>query len=318
MPKVSVVLNAHNGEPWIDECIQSVLAQTLADFEFIIVDDGSTDGTWAKINTYQDSRIRAYTQENRGIAATANRGVSLARSTYIARIDQDDVMRPTRLEREFEFLQANPDVALVCTYAQLIYENTLSTNEYRAPLSPTALRLRIVFENPIVQPTVMMRTEVVRALGGYNEDHAFFPADDFELWTRMSRQHKLVTLPEALTRYRIRPESPSHKMRTVAHNVLISANSLHWFLAEESTYAECHSLAAIFHRMKDDIPPLPLKRALHMFDRVTAIIAGDRHTWDKEVKSVYALQRRMIFFHHILRKKPGRWLAQHVSALMLR
>jgi glycosyltransferase involved in cell wall biosynthesis len=318
VPKVSVVLNAYNGDPWIDECIQSVLAQTMGDFEFIVIDDGSTDGTWAKINSYKDSRMRAFTQENRGISATANRGVSLAKADYIARIDHDDVMMPTRLERELAYLQDHPDVALVCTYAQLIYENELSADLYRAPVSSPALRLRLVFENPVVQPTVMMRTDVVRKLGGYNEDPAFFPADDFELWTRMAFEHNLVTIPEALSRYRIRPSSASHQMRTVNHNVLISANSLHRFLRTESTYQECTSLAAIFHRLAGEIAPLGLQRALAMFDRVTDMIAGPKQSWDHEVKSVYGLQRRMIFFHHILRKPPGLWFAQHVPALRLR
>jgi len=318
IPKVSVVLNAYNGTPWIDECIQSILAQTMRDFELIVIDDGSTDGTFAKIKSYNDPRIRALTQENRGIAATANRGVSLARAPYIARIDQDDVMMPARLEREFAFLEANPDVAMVCTYAQLIYENTLSNDMFRAPVSSRALRLRLVFENPVVQPTIMMRADVFRKLGGYNEGKEFYPADDFELWTRIAYQHKVATIPEALSRYRVRPSSPSHSMRTVNHNVLISANSLHRFLKDEATYDECNSLAAIFHRLSGEIKHLGMKRALAMFDRVTDMIAGPRATWDKEVHQVYNLQRRMIFFHHVLRRKPGIWFAQNIPALRLR
>ena len=119
-PKVSVVINAYSGDAWIDECITSILAQTMTEFELIIVNDGSTDGTWEKIHSYKDPRIRAVTQENRGIAPSANRGVGLARAPYVARIDQDDVMMPTRLAKQFAFLEANPDIALVCTYAQLI------------------------------------------------------------------------------------------------------------------------------------------------------------------------------------------------------
>ncbi len=317
-PKVSVVINAYNGDAWIDECIMSILAQTMTEFELIIVNDGSTDGTWEKIHSYKDPRIRAVSQENRGIAPSANRGVGLARAAYVARIDQDDVMMPTRLAKQFAFLEANPDIALVCTYAQLIYVDKLSEDLYRAPISPRALRLRLVFECPIVQPSVMFRTDVVRALGGYNESKLFYPADDFELWSRIARQHNLTTIPEALTRYRIRPESPSHSMRSVKHNVLISSNFLHWLLKDECTAAECTSLASIFHRLAGDIAPLKLGRALWMFDRVADLIAGPRSSWDDEVKSVYGLQRRMIFFHHLLRRKGLRSLVQPISKLALR
>ena len=318
IPKVSVVLSAYNGDPWLDECIKSILGQTFTDFELIITDDGSTDGTWAKINSYKDARIRTLKQENRGIAVTANRGVGLARAAYVARIDQDDVMMPQRLQREFDFLEANPDVALVCTYAQLIYDRKLSSDMFCAPLSSKALHLRLVFECPVVQPSVMFRTRVFHSLGGYNEGKQFFPADDFELWTRMSHEYKLKCLPEALTQYRIRPSSPSHSMQTVDHNILIAANSLHWYLKDAFTYEVCHSLAAIFHRSAKTPSALLLKTALHMFDQVTNIIAGPSQTWDKETSQIYNLQRRMIFFHHLLRRPMFRFFIQRIPALRLR
>jgi glycosyltransferase involved in cell wall biosynthesis len=318
IPKVSVVLNAYDGDPWIDECIQSILGQTFQDFELIIIDDGSRDGTWGRINAYKDDRIRPFKQENRGIASTANRGVGLARAPYVARIDQDDVMMPTRLEREFAYLEANPNVALICTYALLIYDRTLSTDMYRAPLSSTALALRLVFECPIVQPSVMFRTDVFRELGGYDEDKRIHGADDFDLWTRMAHDHKLICLAEPLTRYRVRPESVSQGNKSIDHNVLISERSLHRYLAGTFTEGECHSLAAIFHRSVKTVPPLELAKALQMFDQVTDVIAGPRQGWDKETAQVYGLQRRMIFFHHILRHRIFHPLIQRIPALRLR
>lgn len=317
-PKVSIVLNAYNGDPWIDECIRSVLGQTFEDFELIIIDDGSKDGTWDRINAYEDDRIRTFRQENRGIAATANRGVGLARAAYVARIDQDDVMMPTRLERQFAYLESNPEVALVCTYAQLIYDRTISGDLYRAPLSSKALHLRLVFECPIVQPSVVFRTDVFRKLGGYDEDKRIHGADDFELWTRMAHDHKLKCLAEPLTRYRVRPESVSQSNKSIDHNLLISERSLHRYLAGTFTEGECHSLAAIFHRSAKPVQPLKLGKALRMFDQVTDIIAGPRLSWDKETVQVYGLQRRMIFFHHILRYRLFHPLIQRIPKLRLR
>lgn len=318
VPKVSIVLSAYNGDPWIDECIQSILGQTFEDFELIIIDDGSTDGTWGRINAYKDDRIRTFKQENCGIAAAANRGVGYARAPYVARIDQDDVMMPTRLEREFAYLETNPHVALVCTYAQLIYDRIISNDLYRAPLSSKTLHLRLVFECPVVQPSVMFRTDVFRKLGGYDEDKRIYGADDFDLWTRMAKDHKLKCLAEPLTRYRVRPASFSHSNKSIDHNVLISERSLHRYLARTFTEGECHSLAAIFHRSAKPVPPLKLGKALQMFDQVTDIIAGPRKDWDKETAQVYGLQRRMIFFHHILRHHLLRPFIQRIPALRLR
>ena len=318
IPRVSVVLSAYNGEQWIDECIQSVLGQTLKDFELIITDDGSKDGTWAHINTYKDPRIRAFRQENRGIAATANRGIGFARAAYIARIDQDDVMLPERLQREFDYLEAHPDVALVCTYAQLIHDRAISTEMYRAPLSSTALALRLVFECPIVQPSVVFRTDVFRRLGGYDEDKRIHGADDFDTWTRMAMDHKLKCLAEPLTRYRLHQKNFSSAVTSVDHNILISERSLKRYLGDSATIAECHALAAIFHRDAKLVPPLSRRRALDMFDQVTAIIAGPDTTWDKETREVYNLQRRMIRFHHILRAPVFRPLVQRIPKLRLR
>lgn len=317
-PKVSVMMIAMNGDPWIDECIQSVLAQTMQDFEFIIIDDGSSDGTWEKIKSYDDPRIRAFTQKNIGIAASANRGLGLARAPYMARIDQDDVMLPTRLEKQFSFLEAHPDVVLVCTYAQLIYDFDLSDDYYRAPISSTALRLRLVFENPVVQPSVLVRTAEVKALGGYDESPEFFSSSDFELWTKLAQNHGFGTIPEALTRYRVRRNSVSHDLKSIDHNVLISAKFLYALLKHHCSKTECLSLAQIFHRKAGPVAPLGLRRALGMFDSVAHLIAGPRDKWDAETKAIYAMQRRMIFFHHILRRQLFVPLIQKLPALRLR
>ena len=241
-----------------------------------------------------------------------------ARSPYIARLDMDDLMMPERLQREFDYLEAHPDVAMVCTYAQLIFERTLSNKFYRAPLNSKALALRLVFECPIVHPCVMFRATVLRELGGYSEDNLFSGAEDFELWTRMAHQHKLKCLPEPLTRYRVRSNSVSHSRKTLDHNVVISANTLHWYLRENFSTTECRALAAIYHRNAESISPLPLKEALTMFNVVAGMIAVPRSTWDKETAQVFAMQRRLIFFHHLSRNALLRPLAQMIPGLRLR
>ena len=317
-PQVSVILNAMNGEKFIAETITSILHQTFKNFELIVIDDGSTDQTWDVIKSFDDPRIRAFRQENQGIAATANRGIARASGPYLARIDQDDLMRPERLKQQLSYLETHPSVALCCSAAQLMFDRTLSTKAYRAPEDGNALKLRLLFENPVVQCTVMMRTDVVRALGGYDEDKSLHPADDFELWTRIARRHPIKALPEMLAIYRIHKKSASYAIRTIQHNVKIGARSLHLYLSSRYSLAQCESLAAIYHRMHGNYEPLPLRTALAMFDEASLMIEPNRAQWSAEFKAACAMQRRMIFFHSLLRRPGLRTLVQPVPALRLR
>ena len=112
-PKISVVMPAYNAENYIREAIDSILAQTFRDFEFLIIDDGSTDHTVEIIRSYSDSRIRLYQNErNMGVAATLNRGLDLARGEYIARMDADDISLPERFAKQAAYMDAHPDVAV--------------------------------------------------------------------------------------------------------------------------------------------------------------------------------------------------------------
>src|ERR1039458_3032292 len=114
-PLVSVVMAVRNGMPYLTESIESILAQTMRDFEFIVINDGSTDETERYLGGLADSRLRIFSQANAGVGASANRGIALARGRYVARMDADDVSLPTRLERQVQFLRENPEVALVGT-----------------------------------------------------------------------------------------------------------------------------------------------------------------------------------------------------------
>ena len=116
-PLVSVVLPVRNGAADLPKAIDTILAQTFTDFELIVVNDGSTDGTAAVLDAIRDPRVRVVHQENMGLAAALNRGISLARGRYIARQDHDDWAKPTRLEKQVAFMEANPDCALVGTCA---------------------------------------------------------------------------------------------------------------------------------------------------------------------------------------------------------
>ena len=209
MPAVSVVLPVFNAERFLREAIDSVLNQRFNDFEVIAIDDGSTDGSPGILNDYasRDARLRVYRQAHRALPATLNFGCALAESPYIARMDADDIASPDRFARQIEFLQKHPRVAILGTQLERIREDGSHLDGTNVPLEHTEIAAHIQEFCCMHHPTVMMRTEALRALGGYRE--AFIAAEDYDLWLRAAECFQLANLPDRLLRYRIHAQTTS-------------------------------------------------------------------------------------------------------------
>ncbi|WP_300156626.1 glycosyltransferase [Solidesulfovibrio sp.] len=201
-PKVSVVLPVYNGALYLRAAVESILSQTFGDFECIIIDDGSRDESYAVAAAIDDPRIRLLRQENTGLAATLNRGISLARGPYIARQDQDDLSDPCRLERQVAFMDAHPDCVLLGTRAIITVDDAPTGRFHDHPVDTAILRLDLLFNNPFVHSSVMLRRDMVLAAGGYTTDPDRQPPEDYELWSRLARRHAVANLPERLVHYR--------------------------------------------------------------------------------------------------------------------
>lgn len=202
-PAVSVLMPVYNGERFLAEAVESILGQTFADFEFVIVDDGSTDASPAILADYasRDPRIRVVAQANAGIVAALNRGLNECRSPLVARMDADDVSLPTRLEQQVAFLTDHPKVAAVGTAFRLISETGAAGPEVRPPAAHKAIKRGLRYGNCLGHPTVMMRREAILAVGGYRE--FLRHAEDYDLWTRVAERYELANLPACLLRYRV-------------------------------------------------------------------------------------------------------------------
>ena len=209
MPVISVLLPVYNGKPYLRESIESVLSQTYEDFELIIVDDGSTDSSGDVVASFSDSRIRYFYQANRGLAYTLNVAISKAQARYLARQDQDDLSLPTRFAKQVAFMDDHPDCGLLGTWAQIMEVDKLSDRYHRHPLAASALRYELLFNNPFVHSSVMLRREVVQRLGGYTTDLERQPPEDYEFWSRIARNAEIANLPEVLLIYREIPTSMS-------------------------------------------------------------------------------------------------------------
>jgi glycosyltransferase involved in cell wall biosynthesis len=213
-PKVSVVMPVYNGELYLREAIDSILNQTFSDFELIVMDDGSTDGSVEIVRTYADPRIRFIANPvNQGVRFIANQLNQLAQAEYIARMDCDDISLPQRLAKQVEYLDRHPDVAVVG--AQSIYIDingkvTEHQNIFRCAIEPSSMKWTASYECPFVNPCVMFRKQVLcKELGGYDENATF--AEDYEIWLRLLRNnYQGANLAEVLLEYRINPKSMMH------------------------------------------------------------------------------------------------------------
>lgn len=205
-------MSVYNGAPHIHASVQSILQQSFANFELLILNDGSTDESSQILNDLAagDLRIRLIERENHGLVASLNELIEAAKSPLLARMDSDDIAMPDRLARQVEYMAANPDIGIVGSNTHDLDESGfLQCATERYPLSPRDARLSLVNGPPVCHPSVMMRTDIIRALGGYRA--AFRHAEDYDLWLRASLITDISNLPQRLLLYRRSPRQISQK-----------------------------------------------------------------------------------------------------------
>jgi len=202
--RISVVMAVYNGTRFLREAIESVLGQSFADFEFIIVDDGSTDETPEILASYADPRIRVLcNHENLGLAASLNRGIETARGEYLARMDADDISRAQRFAGQVDFLEQHPEVVLLGTAYEKIDEQGRVVGRGDPPLANNELQTALPLHNRFCHGVVMMRREALIRVGGYDE--AFEQSQDYDLWLRLAELGEIANLPEYLYAWRRHP-----------------------------------------------------------------------------------------------------------------
>lgn len=200
-PRVTVLMAVHNGERWLSEAVQSILGQTFHDFEFLIIDDGSTDASLEIVTQFADERIRLIRNEqNCGLAASLNRGMALASGEYVARMDCDDVSLPRRLEKQVSFLDANPEIAVCGSRVRTIGRAIEEVWLY--PLEPDVIRCQLLFENALAHPSVMLRRKIFDSYR-LSYDQTFPCSQDYDLWVRTARHAPLANVDDVLLFYRL-------------------------------------------------------------------------------------------------------------------
>ncbi len=200
-PRISVLMSVYNGERYLRAAVDSILAQTFGDFECIIVDDGSTDSTPAVLGGFKDQRLRVIRNDsNLGLTRSLNRGMEVARSPLIARMDSDDICHPCRLETQWNHMGRHPELGVLGTAYHNIGRDGRPFLKTSFSGEHGFLMWYLMFQNPIAHPTVLMRTELVREAGGYRAEMRF--AQDLDLWLRLGTRTRLSNLSEPLLQLR--------------------------------------------------------------------------------------------------------------------
>ena len=200
-PKVTVFIPVYNREKYVAHAIDSILAQSFRDFELLLLDDGSTDGSLEVLRSYSDPRVRVERNEvNLGIPRTRNRGLDLARGEYLALLDSDDFAYPERLRKQVEFLDRHPDVAAVGAFAACTDDDGRPLGKIRRrPVAPGDVAAGLLFRCGLQNSASMARTDVLRR---YRYREEFDLSEDYDLWVRVAADHKIANLPEVLVNYR--------------------------------------------------------------------------------------------------------------------
>ena len=228
-PALSVAMSVYNAEAYLALAIESILAQSMPAFEFLILNDGSNDRSKEIIDGYaaRDSRIRAIHRENKGLIVSLNQLLEEARAPLIARMDADDIALPDRFAKQLTFMAAHPDYGVVGTWTR-----DIDANGESFPLGgadhPTSHEdfIAHIEQGPLIcHPSVIMRADVVRAVGGYHA--AFKHCEDYDLWLRLSSVTKICSIPERLVLYRHTDGQVSNK-HIVQQQIGVAASRLAW------------------------------------------------------------------------------------------
>jgi glycosyltransferase involved in cell wall biosynthesis len=286
----------YNAERYLHQAIDSILAQSFVPFEFLIIDDGSTDRTAEIISSYGDPRIRLLRNEtNLGITATLNKGIVLASCELIARMDADDIAHPHRLQKQFSYMKRHPDCALLSTWARVVSDEGkfVRLERYRTNF----YYYNLTFECWIYHPTVMFRKSAVEQVGMYGMPYS----EDYDLFWRMSTRFKISNLTEPLVDYRLSSTSLNTVLKKEEYERANEQNvlrNLRYYLGEDFRISHA-ALECLRHNFKAAIAMYNIGwvvEALTVLDAVSEkILAKDNANRDvKSIKRARHFKRRFI------------------------
>jgi glycosyltransferase involved in cell wall biosynthesis len=208
MPLISVIIPVYNGEKTIQETMESVLNQTFSDFELLVINDGSQDGTLELVHRIQDSRIKVFSYPNAGQSTSRNRGIELSTGEYISFIDADDLWTPDKLEAQLKALQENPKAGVAYSWTDWIDESSQLLGKGSHNTEQGEVFAKLLLNDFVANGSnALIQRQALVEVGGF--DPLVTPAEDWDLWLRLARHYEFVAVQSAQVLYRISPNSAS-------------------------------------------------------------------------------------------------------------
>ena len=246
MPKVSVVIPAYNTMKYLPATLESVLQQTFADFEVLMINDGSSDGIVAWVNELTDPRVRLISQPNQGLPGARNTGILNAQGEYVAFLDADDLWEPTKLEKQVRCLDEQPEVGVVYTWSLLVDEQGQSIGRIHAGQGEGNLWKQLLLgEDPIANGSAaMVRRCCFDTVGLF--DTSLKSAEDLDMWLRIAAHYPFAGIKEPLTLYRQHPHSMSKNRQRMFHSLRVVIEKAFQSVPLELLYLRNRAYASIF------------------------------------------------------------------------
>lgn len=201
-PKISVIMSVHNGMPYLKTSVESIVKQSYKNFEFIIVNDASTDGSWQYLKSIKDKRITLLKNtKNLGLATSLNKALKHTQGNFIARMDADDICLPKRFETQLKFMEDNPDIDLCGSWVKLIDKKGKIVGDKTYPTSSAMINKVLPLYNPIIHPTFFAKRSFFIKNHGYDEKYDY--SEDYELLMRTKKNYKFANINRYLLKFRI-------------------------------------------------------------------------------------------------------------------
>ncbi|HYE55772.1 MAG TPA: glycosyltransferase [Chitinophagaceae bacterium] len=305
-PLLTVLMPVYNADRFLAEAIDSILAQTFTQFEFLIIDDASSDNSVSIIKSYNDPRIRLVRNDtNLGITASLNKGISLSKSEWIARMDADDISYPQRLERQYKFCLEHPDCALVSCWVQVVSEDLqpLRTERFKSPY----YYYNLTFECWIYHPSVVYRRSAAMDVGMYTVPYA----EDYELFWQLSRKYKIYNLPEVLMDYRVTATSlhqVTRKNEYAAAQTGQVVRNIEYYAGRNLTLSNAQ-LECLRHNFKPILEENSLKSMISCIRKLDLITRGilEKENINNDPGAIKeaAYHKRAFILSNLAKKLPG-------------
>lgn len=255
-PKISVIMSVYNGEEYLSQAIDSILNQTFTDWELIIINDCSTDGTAEILKKYAslDTRVKVYTnEENLKLPSSLNKAISYAKGKYIARMDADDISLYERLEKQYNFMEKNPDIHLSSCRFMTLKNGVVSSGGCGVKCDKESVKALLLVTNPILHPGIIAKADVIKKLG---YDKNFTCTEDMELWTRFVMSgYNVEIMPEYLIIYRLHHKQITQTTSQRQHKEVVDIQNRYYSMYLEAMNSEQEDfyINGIYFREKPDI-----------------------------------------------------------------